>query len=86
MRENQAGIELITVKWGEIMIAGVKIAVMIASVTETETALGTMIQEVTGDRVHGQEKGQGIMIATGLYFFHKAYCIIYIMYALAMSN
>ncbi|KAH0674670.1 hypothetical protein KY284_025757 [Solanum tuberosum] len=63
-RENQAGIELITVKWGEIMIAGVKIAAMIAIVTETETALGTMIQEVTGDHVHGQKKGQGIMIAT----------------------
>ncbi|KAH0671436.1 hypothetical protein KY290_026791 [Solanum tuberosum] len=65
-RENQAGIELITVKWGEIMIAGVKIAAMIAIVTETETALGTMIQEVIGDHVHGQKKGQGIMIATGV--------------------
>lgn len=73
MTENQAGIELIAVKWGGIgigiMIAGVEIAAMIANVTETETALGTMTQEVTGDRVHGQEKGQGIMIATGSYFF-----------------
>lgn len=85
-RENQAGIELITVKWGEIMIAGVKIAAMIAIVTETETALGTMIQEVTGDHVHGQKKGQGIMIATGSYFFHLAYCIVYIMLTLAIPN
>ena len=57
------------------MIAVVKIAAMIVSVTETETALGTMIQGVTGDHVHGQEKGQGIMIATGSYFFHLAYGI-----------
>lgn len=75
MIENQAGIDLIAVMRGEIMIAGVEIAAMIASVTDTESGLGTMIQEVTGDHVHGQEKGQGIMIATG-YFFHQSYCII----------
>lgn len=66
MIENQAGIELIAVKWGGIMITGVEIAAMIASVTDTETGLGTMIQEATGDRVHDPEKGQGIMIATGV--------------------
>lgn len=68
--ENQAGTELIAAKQGEITIAGVKIATMIVSVTEIETALATMIQEVIGDHVHGQENGQGIMIATGSNFFH----------------
>lgn len=84
--ENQARIEVIAVnEWGIMIVrAGTvtdtmnEIAVMNASVTETETALTAMIPEVRGDHVHGQ----GIMIVTGFYFLNcyiKCIMVFYII-------